>query len=78
MIQDWILVSEQLPKIDREPEESYTSDVGKRCIVCDDDGYVYEATYWKVSKQFQDNGVLCKPLYWMHYPEAPKELTKKG
>lgn len=66
-IPHWVPVSERLPEVDGEPSE-FATDCGKSVLACDDDGYVYETTFWKYSQTFQGG----TPKYWMEKPKPPK------
>jgi hypothetical protein len=72
----WIAVEDRLPEIKREPE-GYSSDEGIAVLVCEKDGYVYEASFWKKLKKFQDGGQDCFPAYWMPLPEPPQDAHRK-
>lgn len=71
----WISVKDRLPEVKEEPE-GYMSDVGTAVLVCEEDGYVYEATFWKKSSKFQDGGYDCFPAYWMQLPKPPQIVRK--
>ena len=62
----WIPCSERLPIIEDEPSD-YAEDVGRRFLITDSDGYVYESTFWKYANVFNDNAIA-----WQTLPEPYK------
>lgn len=63
----WILCSERLPVIEDELSDC-AEDVGRRFLITDSGGYVYESTFWKCANVFNDNAIAWQPL-----PSAYKE-----
>ena len=64
----WIPVEERLPVIEDEPI-GIASDVGRKFMVTDCNGWVYDATFWKYANRFECDGIIA----WQPFPEAYKE-----
>ena len=57
----WISCSGTLPIIVDEPSDC-AKDVGRRFLITDSDGYVYDSTFWKYANAFDDDAIAWQPL----------------
>lgn len=63
----WIPCEERLPIIEEEPSED-EHNVGKRFLITDSEGYVYESTFWKGENDFEHYAIA-----WMPKPQPYKK-----